>query len=115
MGDAPPSLSPAAFVVRDSTEPDMAAIQRIYAHYVLNGLATFEEAPPPVEEMIARRKKVLDLGLPYLVADSGGDVIGYCYAARTTVAPPIATRSRIRSMSRTVSAAAASAPRCSAP
>jgi L-amino acid N-acyltransferase YncA len=79
VGDSPPSL-PAAFIVRDSTEADVTAIQRIYALYVLNALATFEEAPPPVEEMIARRKKVLDLGLPYLVADSGGEILGFCYA-----------------------------------
>ena len=69
-----------ALLVRDSTEADIAAVQRIYAHYVLNALATFEETPPPVEEMIARRNKVLDLALPYLVADSGTSILGYCYA-----------------------------------
>ena len=58
----------------------MPAIQRIYAHYVLNGLATFEEIPPAVEEISARRKKTLDLGLPYLVAEADGTVLGYCYA-----------------------------------
>ena len=68
-------------LVRDSTEADTAAVQRIYAHYVLNALATFEETPPPVDEMITRRNKVLDLGLPYLVADSGGEILGYCYAS----------------------------------
>jgi L-amino acid N-acyltransferase YncA len=68
-------------LVRDSTEADIAAVQRIYAHYVLNALATFEETPPLVEEMVTRRHKVLDLGLPYLVADSGGEILGYCYAS----------------------------------
>jgi L-amino acid N-acyltransferase YncA len=76
-----PALPNAEFVVRDSTEADVTAIQLIYAHYVLNALATFEEAPPPVEELIARRKKVLDLSLPYLVADAGGEILGYCYAS----------------------------------
>ena len=81
MGDTPPSVPVlSAIVVRDSTEADVMAVQRIYAHYVLNALATFEETPPSIEEMVARRKKVLDLGLPYLVADSGGEVLGYCYA-----------------------------------
>ena len=70
-----------ALLVRDLTEADIAAVQRIYAHYVRNALATFEETPPPVEEMITRRNKVLDLGLPYLVADSGGEILGYCYAS----------------------------------
>jgi len=68
-------------LVRDSTEADVTAVQRIYAHYVLNALATFEETPPPVEEMIARRQKTLDLGLPYLVAESGDKILGYCYAS----------------------------------
>ena len=79
-----PSNSPPvepALVVRDSTEADVTSIQRIYAHYVLNALATFEETPPPFEEMIARRQKVLDLDLPYLVADFGGEILGYCYAS----------------------------------
>jgi len=75
-----PRLPDPEFVVRDASEADMAAVQRIYVHYVLNALATFEETAPPVEEMIARRKKALDLGLPYLVASSGDEVLGFCYA-----------------------------------
>ena len=35
-----------AIRVRPAAEPDMAAVREIYAHYVLNSLATFEEAPP---------------------------------------------------------------------
>ncbi len=58
----------------------MRAVQRIYAHYVLNGLATFEETPPTVADMIARRRSALDLGLPYLVAETKGRILGYCYA-----------------------------------
>jgi phosphinothricin acetyltransferase len=74
-------LPNAAFAVRDSMEADMASIQSIYAHHVLTGLATFEETPPPVAEMSTRRMKVLDLGLPYLVAASGDEILGYCYAS----------------------------------
>ncbi|MEO3432406.1 N-acetyltransferase family protein [Inquilinus sp. CAU 1745] len=69
-----------AIIVRDATEADMAAIQAIYAHHVLNGVATFEETPPSVEEMIVRRAAVLALGLPYLAAEMGGRVVGYSYA-----------------------------------
>jgi phosphinothricin acetyltransferase len=67
-------------LVRDAKEQDMPAIQRIYEHYVLNGIATFEEIPPTVEEMLARRRTVLTLGLPYLVAEIDGGVVGYTYA-----------------------------------
>src|SRR5690606_28201369 len=67
--------------VRDATAQDMDAVQRIYAHHVLHGTATFEEQPPTVEEMLARRQQVLDLNMPYLVAEVDGQVVGYAYAA----------------------------------
>lgn len=66
--------------VRDARAEDMAAIQAIYAHHVLHGLATFEEVPPSAEELDARRAAVLGAGLPYIVAESGGEVVGYSYA-----------------------------------
>ncbi|AOO84694.1 GNAT family N-acetyltransferase [Bosea vaviloviae] len=58
----------------------MAAVQAIYAHHVLHGLASFEETPPGIDELLARRAAVLELGLPYLVAELDGRVAGYCYA-----------------------------------
>jgi phosphinothricin acetyltransferase len=67
-------------VVRDATAADMTAVQRIYAHYVLQGLATFEEAAPTVEDLVGRRAAVLSQGLPYLVAESDGQIVGYSYA-----------------------------------
>ena len=67
--------------VRDANEADMTAVQSIYAHHVLHGLATFEETPPTVEDMLARRRLVIAAGLPYLVAEQDGAVVGYCYAA----------------------------------
>jgi hypothetical protein len=71
---------PASLVVRDAGELDMAAVQRIYAHNVQHGRASFEETPPTLEEMLERRKVVLSLGLPYLIADVEGQVAGYSYA-----------------------------------
>lgn len=70
-----------AFVIRDSTEADVAAIQAIYAWHVINGLASFEEVAPDVPEMARRRADVLARGLPYLVAEEDGVVVGYTYAA----------------------------------
>lgn len=67
--------------IRMATDPDMAAVQAIYAHHVLHGLGTFEEVPPSEQELLARRQAVLSLGLPYLVAEVEGRVVGYCYAA----------------------------------
>lgn len=76
-----PSCSPGAVLVRDSTESDLPTIQHIYAFYVLNSLATFEETPPNLDELLARRQKILDAGLPYLVAILDGHVAGYAYAS----------------------------------
>jgi phosphinothricin acetyltransferase len=67
-------------IVRPSTAADIGAVQRIYAHHVLHGLASFEAEPPSVEEMARRRQAVLDGGYPYLVAERGGEVVGYTYA-----------------------------------
>lgn len=67
--------------VRDATPEDIVAIQRIYAHHVLHGTATFEEVPPTVAEMRSRYVSVLALGAPYLVAVLNGAVVGYCYAS----------------------------------
>lgn len=78
--------NPAA-VVRDAGEADMAMVQGIYAHHVLRGLATFEEEPPSTEELVGRRAAVLALGLPYLVAEIDGEVVGYSYATHYRARP----------------------------
>lgn len=80
-------------IVRDANEVDMVAVQAIYLHYVLNGLASFEESPPSTEEMLSRRDAVIAKGLPYLVAESDGRVVGYSYA--TTYRPRSAYRHTI--------------------
>jgi len=67
-------------IVRDAVEADLPAIQAIYGHHVLHGLATFEEQPPPVAEMHSRWSKVRELGLPYISAEIDGRVVGYSYA-----------------------------------
>jgi L-amino acid N-acyltransferase YncA len=68
--------------VRDSVPEDLAAIERIYAHHVRHGLASFEEIPPSREELARRRENILAHGFPYLVADAGGEILGYSYASR---------------------------------
>jgi L-amino acid N-acyltransferase YncA len=68
-------------IVRGATPADAQALADIYGHHVLNGLGTFEEVPPPAAEMEARRGAVADRGLPYLVAEAEGRVLGFAYAA----------------------------------
>lgn len=67
-------------VVRPSRAEDIDAIQAIYAHHVLHGLASFEEVPPNAADLAARRDAILVGGLPYLVAEVDGQVVGYAYA-----------------------------------
>jgi L-amino acid N-acyltransferase YncA len=69
-----------SFTLRDSRDEDVEEIRAIYAHHVLHGLASFEEAPPDAAEIVRRRAEVLALRLPYLVAEAEGRVVGYCYA-----------------------------------
>ncbi|MFH1605559.1 MAG: N-acetyltransferase family protein [Pseudomonadota bacterium] len=74
-------------VIRDASEADMACVQRIYAHHVLRGLATFEEEAPTIEQMLARHGDVLRQSLPYLVAELDGAIMGYSYAAAYRARP----------------------------
>ena len=67
--------------MRDGNESDVAAIQPIYAYYVLQGLATFEEIPPALDDLLSRRDAILLAGLPYLVATENGQIVGYAYAS----------------------------------
>lgn len=67
-------------IVRASAEADVARCAEIYAHHVLYGTASFEVDPPDLAEMKRRRAAVLDVGLPHLVAEREGRVMGYAYA-----------------------------------
>jgi L-amino acid N-acyltransferase YncA len=65
--------------IRPSHDTDLPAITAIYAHHVLHGTGTFETTPPTEAEMAARRADVLAKGLPWLVAEEDGRVLGYAY------------------------------------
>ncbi len=68
--------------IRDARPEDLPRVREIYAHHVLNGLASFEEAPPDLAEMIRRFEATLARGLPYLAAEDTDtkEVLGYAYA-----------------------------------
>ena len=57
------------------------AARKSTRHHVLHGTASFEVDPPDLAEMKKRRAAVLDLGLPHLVAERDGKVMGYAYAS----------------------------------
>ncbi len=65
--------------IRPCTDADLATITTIYAHHVLHGTGTFETEPPTQQEMAARRADILSKGLPYLVIEQEGVVLGFAY------------------------------------
>jgi len=69
-------------LIRPATAADMGHLTAIYARFVETTTATFEITAPDEPEMQRRRRAVLDLGLPYLVAELEGYVVGFCYASQ---------------------------------
>ncbi len=67
-------------LVRPSTPADLEALRDIYAHAVTQVTGTFEIEAPDAVEMARRRDDVLSKGLPWLVAEAHGRVLGYAYA-----------------------------------
>lgn len=59
---------------------DLPAIQGIYAHHVRHGTASFEEDVPDLAEMTRRHAETVSRGLPYVVVEQNGLVVGYAYA-----------------------------------
>ncbi|RAK65426.1 GNAT family N-acetyltransferase [Phenylobacterium kunshanense] len=67
-------------IIRAATADDAEALAAIYGHHVLHGFGTFEEEPPSAAEMESRRAAIAGRGLPYLVAEDAGRVLGFAYA-----------------------------------
>jgi L-amino acid N-acyltransferase YncA len=74
MSDALPSIRP-------SVAADSASVADIYNHYVESTIVTFEEEPVSHDTMALRMREVEARGFPWLVAEQGGRVLGYAYAA----------------------------------
>jgi L-amino acid N-acyltransferase YncA len=66
--------------VRQIVMGDAPAVQAIYAPYVAGTTISFEEVPPDVSE-IERRIAAILPQYPYLVAETGGRIVGYAYAS----------------------------------
>jgi len=65
--------------LRPSADADLPALTAIYGHHVTHGTGTFETTPPTELEMGVRRADVLAKGLPFLVAELQGRVLGFAY------------------------------------
>ena len=80
-------MTQAPITLRDAQPDDVAAIARIYGHHVATGLASFELAPPSVDEMRRRFDDIVGRDYPYIVAERDGRVAGYAYASAYRARP----------------------------
>lgn len=71
--------------IRDATADDAKAIVAVYNHYVLNTTITFEEQAVTDMEMAQRIADVQSAGLPWLVVETDGVLVGYAYATKWRV------------------------------
>jgi len=74
-------MTAADVVIGPATPADLAGVAGIFAHYVTGSLVTFEETPPALADWRRRLDDLAGLGLPFLVARTGGQVAGYAYAS----------------------------------
>jgi L-amino acid N-acyltransferase YncA len=67
-------------VVRAAIASDAVRLVEIYNHDVLHTAISFEEVAISAADMTLRIDKVQQLKLPWLVAERGGELLGYAYA-----------------------------------
>ena len=68
-----------SFSIRPARPEDAPTLLAIYAPYVRETAITFEYEVPSLDEFTRRIERTLQR-YPYLVAQSGGEVLGYAYA-----------------------------------
>lgn len=66
--------------IRSAEPRDAQALAELYNFFVVNSIVTFEEEPVPVGEMARRIDDVRATGLPWLVAEESGELLGYAHA-----------------------------------
>lgn len=66
-------------MIRLATPNDAPSICRIYNHYVIHTVVTFEDTPVDEQEMAQRIKTTLN-NFPWFVFEESGEVAGYAYA-----------------------------------
>ncbi|MBI3288213.1 MAG: N-acetyltransferase [Elusimicrobia bacterium] len=68
--------------IRAARPQDAEALARVYNHYIEKTIVTFEESPVTAADMRARLAEIQGHSLPWLVAESGGALLGYAYGAK---------------------------------
>ncbi len=65
--------------IRATTDADLPEIQAIYAHHVLHGTGTFEDAPPSLEQIAVRFARGNARGFTWRVASDATGILGFAY------------------------------------
>lgn len=68
--------------LRAATADDAERVAEIFAGYVLRSIATFVEEPPPAAEWRGRIAAAASAGLPFLVGEVDGEVVGFAFCAQ---------------------------------
>lgn len=68
--------------IRPALASDAQAVCAIYDYHVAHGTASFDSAGPSAAEWAVKIAEVTAQGWPFLVAERGGAVVGYAYAAQ---------------------------------
>ena len=68
--------------IRDVRGEDAEAVAAIYAHHVRNGTASYDLDPPSAAETAAKIARVTASKWPFLIAEAGGEVVGYAYVTQ---------------------------------
>lgn len=67
-------------MIRPVKHADASHICAIYNHYIETSVISFEFTPVSEEQMVQRMEQIQAMGLPWLVATEGEQLLGYAYA-----------------------------------
>lgn len=69
-------------MIRPASTSDASGITNIYNHYIRESTVTFEEEEISSDELLSRMQKAEASGLPLLIAEDNGNLVGYAYATK---------------------------------
>ncbi|MFN8432505.1 MAG: arsinothricin resistance N-acetyltransferase ArsN1 family B [Anaerolineales bacterium] len=74
-------------MIRVAKAEDAVKIAKIYNHYIVNTVITFEKEPVTADEISTRMADVFSSSLSWLVLENNDEVIGYAYATKWRARP----------------------------
>lgn len=69
-------------MIRSVKKSDASAIAAIYNYYIEHSVVTFEESLITPQDMLERLIEIQELDLPFYVAETADEIIGYAFASK---------------------------------